>query len=319
MNRKHYSTEEDSVNQYNRSKWSNQVKTFSKMAVFFGLALGGIAAANATCGPGTHWDGNQGLCFPDATGTTNNLGQGQSMTQGQGQSQSAQSSAGAAAGASASGVGTGGSATGYGGSSQIGNVGNDSSTSSFRAYALALPSTLNVPQITPATAMCSLSESWGRAIGWNFVAWSGAKQTIDGLCVAERQAAAFEQTCKFRSAAAIRFWIAQKANMSPELQEVEYANPNDAIRDYDSNVGTIGQAEAEQRVRESVAIENARRRTNLSGELSRFLASANVRPYEVERDLSIEECLRPKAALPPPAPVVVAPPMILPKSKRIRQ
>ncbi|MFN7341590.1 MAG: hypothetical protein ACK5VI_10985, partial [Opitutia bacterium] len=181
------------------------------------------------------------------------------------------SASGAVSGStSAGGNATGGNATGAGGAATASpNVSQiENSSTSVRGLALSLPAPLNVPQMTGATAACTLSESSGWAVGWNFVSNTGAKQTIDGLCVAERQAAALEAQCKYRSAAVLRAGIAREATRSiPALAEL--------------------------------------------------MAEQNVRPWETERDLTVEECFRPKVekevvyvdrivqAPPAPAPVVV--------------
>lgn len=224
------------------------------------------------------------------------------MTQGQGQGQeqgqSQHSRAGAAAGAAADSVATGGSANG-----EV-SVGGDSYSSSTRAYALALPMPLNVPQITPATAACTLSSSSGLAVGWNFYSHSSAKQIVDGLCVAERQAAAFETQCKYRTAAAIRYWIAQKATAAPELQRVEYTASTYEASD-------LWWQRQEQ---------PAPRPTNLATELGSFLALAAATPYERERDLTIKECREPKVVYADrPAPTPVASPAPVPKPKAVRR
>lgn len=88
--------------------------------------------------------------------------------------------------------------------------GNVSDSTTYKNLQLLLPNPLNVPQMTSSTAMCTLSESSGIAFGWNFFSQTSAKQTIDGLCIAERQAAAFEAQCKFRSAAIIRTGITKE-------------------------------------------------------------------------------------------------------------
>lgn len=142
---------------------------------------------------------------------------------GGGHHQPVQKPAGAHAEAESTSVSKGGSASAYGGAggtSTLAGSGNgtatagsvtDASSASYRNLNLWLPNPLNVPQITPATAACALSQSEGVAVGWNFYSQTSARQTIDGLCIAERQAAALEAQCKFRTAAALRAVIAREA------------------------------------------------------------------------------------------------------------
>lgn len=145
--------------------------------------------------------------------------------------------AGGSAAGGAGGAGGSGGAGGMGGSASLngttgGTAGatlNDSSSASYRNLQLWLPSPLNVPQLTPATAACALSESSGMAFGWNFYSQTSARQTIDGLCIAERQAAALEAQCKFRTAAALRAVIAREVAKSipgfAEFMESAQATP----------------------------------------------------------------------------------------------
>jgi len=245
-----------------------------------------LATASATAG------GTKPTPKPDpAPVVTTPQKQWQTQTQDQHQAQHSDATAAASASASAS----GGAANG-----EV-NIGGD--TSSTRAYALALPMPLNVPQITPATAACSLASSSGLAIGWNFYSHSGAKQVIDGLCVAERQAAAYELQCKYRTAAAIRYWIAQKATAAPELQRVEY----EAQSAYE------WQAPDQQ-----PQMRQAQQPATLASELGAFLALAAATPYERERDLTMEECHKPKVVyVERPAPV--AAPAPAPARKVVRK
>jgi hypothetical protein len=126
--------------------------------------------------------------------------------------------AGGAGGLGGASQGGAGGAGGVGGGSTLSGSGNGSATSgsvtdasSYRNLQLWLPNPLNVPQLTAATAMCVLSQSDGVAFGWNFYSQTSAKQTVDKLCVLERQASALEAQCKFRSAAALRTFISREA------------------------------------------------------------------------------------------------------------
>ena len=177
----------------------------------------------------------------------------------------------------------GGTAVAGGGSSSAGaqsdaKAGSDVAVTGGKtsAFALGLPAPVLAAPVPVATAACALSESHAFSVGWNFASSGGSKQTIDGLCVAERQAAAYESMCKFRSAAATRYWIAREANRVPGL-----------VAHLDST-NVYGE-------RETRAVNAPSQRP-----LADFLASVSANPWESERDYSMAEC----HALRNPAPKV---------------
>lgn len=196
------------------------------------LIFGGTAFA--TCGPGTHWDQSQdygsGLCMPDATASTVNAATtaaafsqatgGNAMATGGAQQQGQSATNTATNSASATGGNNGSPVT----------VGGDTSSTSVRAYALSLPNTLNVPQITQSTASCVLSEAHGVSIGWNFFAKTGATQSLSPECMGERAAEQLERDCKFRTAAIIRYRLALKSD--PGMADlIGQVKPWDSERD----------------------------------------------------------------------------------------
>lgn len=97
---------------------------------------------------------------------------------------------------------------------------NASDSSSYRAYGLALPQPVLVPQLSSPTASCVLSTTEGASLGWGMASGSTGKQEVDVLCMAERQASAFEATCKLRTAAVLRHWIATQAARDTSLAKV---------------------------------------------------------------------------------------------------
>lgn len=134
------------------------------------------------------------------------------------------------------------------------------------AFVLGLPAPVLAAPVPVATAACTLSQSSAWSAGWNFASAGGSKQTIDGLCVAERQAVAYESMCKFRSAAATRFWVAREANRVPGL-----------VAHLDST---------------NVYGERETREVNAPSQrpLADFLSSVSANPWESERDYSMAEC-----------------------------
>jgi hypothetical protein len=128
-------------------------------------------------------------------------GVGTVLYQGQGQEQGQTANGGTAV--SHSDGGTAGAQSTSKAGSDVAVTGGKTS-----AFALGLPAPVLAAPVPVATAACALSQSSAWSAGWNFASAGGSKQTIDGLCVAERQAVAYESMCKFRSAAATRYWIA---------------------------------------------------------------------------------------------------------------
>jgi hypothetical protein len=141
----------------------------------------------------------------DATGGSASARTGNSTGTGYGGA-GGQGGVGGAGGQGVGGTGAGGT----GGAASNSFTDASSQSASYRNLNLWLPSPLNVPQPAAPTAACVISNATGFAIGFNFLSTTGAAQTIDPLCMAERQAAALEARCKFRSATAMREWIARE-------------------------------------------------------------------------------------------------------------
>lgn len=212
--------------------------------------------------------------------------QAQRQAQAQAQRQAQEQNATSNASNTASNVAQGGNADA---NSAGGNV---QDSSSFRALALSLPPPVNVPEITRATAACALSESGGSAVGWNFFSQSGAKQTVDAMCLAERQAAAYEQTCKYRTAAAIRYWIAREANSTPEIAAA---------------IAQVSHDDGDPHALTPVVVASA----GPVHSLGAFLESAGARPWESETDYSAADCTSSQVRA-PAAAVLYAPAPALP-------
>jgi len=98
-----------------------------------------------------------------------------------------------------------------------GNAAFNSSDTS-RAYGLVLPQPSRVPDVGQATAPCVVAASKGVSVGWSFVSSGEGGQSMDPVCMAERQAVALEAVCSYRTAALIRHWIAVQG--SPALADV---------------------------------------------------------------------------------------------------
>lgn len=203
-------------------------------------------------------------------------GQGQEQGQDQGQHQAqGQTANGGHSGASA-GASSGAAAVGGTGSSTI----NGGDT---HALGLALPAPVTAARLPAATAACALSESSAWSVGWNFASRGTSKQKLDAICMAERQAAGLEAQCKFRTAAAIRYWVAREAT-AVQLPGV----------DHERMGGESGSAYAQGR-------------EQWDRSLGTFLADVGAHPWELERDLPAHQCtaLRAAPAAATQAPVVV--------------
>jgi len=105
-------------------------------------------------------------------------------------------------------------------------------------------------------------------------------------------------------AAAIRYWIAQKATAAPELQRVEYE----------------AQSAYEWQAPDRQPQARQQQPATLASELGAFLALAAATPYERERDLTMEECRKPKVVyVERPAPVAAPAPAPAPVRKAVRR
>lgn len=168
---------------------------------------------------------------------------------------------GAAAQAGAGAVATGAgdsSASSVGGGAQVGG-------DRVRALALGLPAPVLAAALPSATAACALSESDAFGVGWNFVSTGSSRQTLNAVCVAERLAVSFEASCKYRSAAATRYWIADELAADPVVQR--FVRPD-----------FYGEDPWAGRVTEEVRVQRA------------SLREVRARPWEAEVDLSASDC-----------------------------
>ena len=181
--------------------------------------------------------------------------QGQDQVQDQVQRQSAAARAAAAANAN----------------SNATSSGSVASSSNDRALGLSLPQPVQSQRLPSAGSVCALTNGDASAFGWNFVSSSSARQVIDGLCVAEMQAAALEDQCKFRTATAIRTWIAKQATSSRELAAVQ-------VTEYNGEVMVDGRLVPQ-------------RTTSLASALGKFLEEAGAdKPWEHEVNYTASQC-----------------------------
>lgn len=156
------------------------------------------------------------------------------------------------------------SASSVGGGAQVGG-------DRVRALALGLPAPVLAAALPSATAACALSESNAFGVGWNFVSTGSSRQTLNAVCVAERLAVSFEASCKYRSAAATRYWIADELAADPVVQR--FVRPD-----------FYGEDPWAGRVTEEVRVQRA--------SLGTFLREVRARPWEAEVDLSASDCRR---------------------------
>ncbi len=92
----------------------------------------------------------------------------------------------------------------------VNNLGGDSDSSKYVAIQASpvyadVPGSLNV---------CALSESSAVGLGWNFISFASAKQTLNSLCIYEQQAQAAFDSCQFRTATALRYGIVRNAELA---------------------------------------------------------------------------------------------------------
>lgn len=124
--------------------------------------------------------------------------QRQQQKQGQGQHQTA----------------TGGNATAAGGaadssaSNSLGSVGNDNSSSSFRAYALSLPSPVFTPPMPMTCPGAEITQS-ARSVGWGFVSWADG-HTDPRDCTLITLHNDMIQQCQFASAAELKAQLVRR-------------------------------------------------------------------------------------------------------------
>jgi hypothetical protein len=117
---------------------------------------------------------------------------------------------GAGGNASAAG-GAGGNAaggTGTGGSNSLGSVGNDNSSSSFRAYAISLPSPVFTPPMPMTCPGAEITQS-ARSVGWGFVSWADG-HTDPRDCTLITLHNDMIQQCQFASAAELKAQLVRK-------------------------------------------------------------------------------------------------------------
>lgn len=181
------------------------------------LALLAVAFnANATYCPdgsliSSHPNGNCNYKPPTVTPVPTT----QTQTQQQNQTASANATAGANAGATSQSKATGGNAnslatggnsvanTGPSSSSadnRLGNVGNDSSSSSFKAFAISLPTPVFTPPL-PSIADCPGANVTQDAIavGWNFFSKAHGEVNTDN-CSIIRVYNLYVEACRYESA-----------------------------------------------------------------------------------------------------------------------
>lgn len=142
---------------------------------------------------------------PLPTGNASSSTSGATANQAQNAAASSKASAAAAAvskSAADSNSSSGASATGgnaTGGSNSLGSVGNDNSSTSFRALALSLPSPVFTPPMPLASCPQANVEQEAHAVGWNFYSQAHGSVNTDN-CTAIIVYNAMLEQCQYESA-----------------------------------------------------------------------------------------------------------------------
>lgn len=140
-----------------------------------------------------------------AAGANSQATSGSKATGGNATGGTSTSSAAGGAGGSAAG-GAGGSADS---SNQLGNIGTDNSSSSFRSVALALPSPAFTPPLPMASARCERAEQHARSVALGVATWADAVLDTDN-CVALELHNRYIASCKYASAAQVEGLLTAK-------------------------------------------------------------------------------------------------------------
>lgn len=185
-------------------------------ACLLALALFAVsAAANATYCP----DGSliashpNGDCSKSNTPPTSNHSKSSSDANAAAKagawSGSKSSAAGGAGGSSNVSAPSSATSTNEGNTNSLGAIGNDNSSSSFRALAVSLPTAVFTPPLPMSDGNCTNVDQDAGAVGWNFASKASAHQSTDH-CVLIKLHNSYLAECQYASAKQIKDLLTAK-------------------------------------------------------------------------------------------------------------